>query len=679
MGGENRDPENPSGFLEAATVECPFQKLDWTTDTAVWIDQWPLRKDKLKALNKLMEEQLAKGNIVETTSPWNSPVFVICKPGKDKWHLFHDLREINKVIVDMVPLQPGMPTPTMLPRDWKLAIIDIKDCFFQIPLHPDDAPWFAFSVPTLNREAPVRRFHWQVLPQGMKNSPTIWQWYVSSLLSPVCAKVGEAIIHYYMDDVLVCAPHDNLLRRALDLVVDVLTSAGFQLQEEKVQRMPPWKYLGLQIAERTIVPQNLAINSDTRNLADLHSLCGTLNWVRPWLGLPTEDLAPLFILLKGEKELSSSRSLTPEARKALEKVQDTLVERQEHRYEPNLPFEFIVLGNLPHLFGLIYQWDQDSRDPLLIIEWVFLSHQRSKSITRPQELMAQLIRKVRARLWEMAGCGFTCIWVPVSLSRDKASPDKLTKEMFNQLLQENETLQIALGSYCGQVSVHAPAHKLFNSKFNVIPKEIGSKKPLKAVTIFTDTSRASHKSVMTWKDPQTQQWETDIKYVEGSPQVAELAAFVRAFERFPEPFNLVTDSAYVAGVVARAENAILKEVLNPQLFELLSKLIYAVSHRKQPFFVMHVRSHTELSGPVAEGNESADSLAAPVEMTQLPDVFQQAKLSHQMFYQNVPGLVRQFHLRRDQAKATVATCPQCQSAAMPPLGSGVNPRGLGSC
>ncbi|XP_014118759.1 PREDICTED: uncharacterized protein LOC102114587 [Pseudopodoces humilis] len=229
VGGQNRDPENPSGFLEAATVEHLFQKLDWVTDEAVWIDQWPLRRDKLRALNELVEEQLSKGNIIETTSPWNSLVFVIRKPGKDKWRLLHDLRAINKLIVDMGPLQPGMPTPTMLPRNWKLAVIDTKDCFFQIPLHPDDAPWFAFSVPTLNREAPMKRYHWRVLPQGIKNSPTICQWYVSSLLSPVRAEMREVIIYHYMDDVLVCAPHDDMLTQSLDLVVRVLTSAGFQL------------------------------------------------------------------------------------------------------------------------------------------------------------------------------------------------------------------------------------------------------------------------------------------------------------------------------------------------------------------------------------------------------------------------------------------------------------------
>ncbi|NXH14007.1 POK8 protein, partial [Bucco capensis] len=508
---------------------------------------------------------------------------------------------------------------------------------------------------------PMRRFHWKVLPQGMKNSPAICQWYIASLLSPVRAKMGEAIILHYMDDVLVCAPDDKLLQNVLDQVVKVLTSAGLALQEEKVQKMPPWKYLGLEITARAIVPQKLAFNSDPKTLADLHSLCGTLNWVRPWLGIATDDLAPLFNLLKGGEELSSPRSLTPEAKIALEKVETALAERQSHRCKPDLPFKFIVLGKLPHLHGLIFQWDQDEKDSLIIIEWVFLSHHRSKSITKPQELMAQLISKARARLQELAA--------------------KLTKNMFEHLLRYNETLQIALENYSGQISVHAPAHKLFASKFQLIPKEKKSQTPLKALTVFTDASVASQRSVITWKNPKTQQWETDIDYVEGSPQIAELAAAVRAFERFSEPFNLVTDSAYVAGVVSRAENAVLREISNQTLFGLLSKLIYAISHREHPYFVMHIRSHTDLPGPIAEGNQRADSLAAAAAaaMVRSPDIFQQAKLSHQMFHQNVPGLVKQFHLKRDQARAIVATCPHCQPSAIPSLGAGVNPRGLESC
>ncbi|KFO56943.1 hypothetical protein N302_12203, partial [Corvus brachyrhynchos] len=165
----------------------------------------------------------------------------------------------------------------------------------------------------------------------------------------------------------------------------------------------------------------------------------------------------------------------------------------------------------------------------------------------------------------------------------------------------------------------------------------------------------------------------------GSPQVAELATVVRAVKKFKEPFNLVTDSAYVAGVTVRAENALLKEISNKKIFGLLTKLICLISHREQPFYVMHVRLHTSLPGPIAEGNRRADALAMPVWHVNLPDTFHQAKLSHEKFHQNVPTLVWMFHLTHDQAKAVVVTCPGCQRHQLPSLGSGVNPRGRNSC
>lgn len=70
---------------------------------------------------------------------------------------------------------------------------------------------------------------------------------------------------------------------------------------------------------------------------------------------------------------------------------------------------------------------------------------------------------------------------------------------------------------------------------------------------------------MTWKNPDTQEWESDVQIVRGSPQTAELAAVVRAFEKFKQPLNLVTDSACVAGIAKRAEHSLLKEVPNLDL------------------------------------------------------------------------------------------------------------------
>ncbi|RMC21853.1 hypothetical protein DUI87_02724 [Hirundo rustica rustica] len=52
---------------------------------------------------------------------------------------------------------------------------------------------------------------------------------------------------------------------------------GFKLQEDKVQKMPPWRYLGLEIGKRTIVRQKLEIKAKIKTLADVHQLCGALN------------------------------------------------------------------------------------------------------------------------------------------------------------------------------------------------------------------------------------------------------------------------------------------------------------------------------------------------------------------------------------------------------------------
>ncbi|TRZ06979.1 hypothetical protein HGM15179_020131, partial [Zosterops borbonicus] len=141
-------------------------------------------------------------------------------------------------------------------------------------------------------------------------------------------------------------------------------------------------------------------------------------------------------------------------------VSEALSTRQAHRADPTLPFQFVILGKSPKFHGLIFQ------DQLLIIEWMFQSHQPNKTITTPQELMAQLIIKARACL----------------------------QTYLEALLQANEHLQFALDSYPGQISIRLPKHKLFHACFNLVPKSLKSKTPLKALAVFTDGSGGSHKS-----------------------------------------------------------------------------------------------------------------------------------------------------------------------------------------
>lgn len=217
---------------------------------------------------------------------------------------------------------------------------------------------------------------------------------------------------------LVCAEDHQHLNAVLQTTVKTIENAGFEIQPDKVQLTSPWNYLGLRVHERTVKPQQITIYDRPRTLNKLQQLCGSINWVQPILGLSSEDLAPLFNLLKGDSSLNSPRTITSEAQVSIIEVQNALVNRQGHRYDPSLPFFLAILGRVPHLHGLIFQWDEGLQDSLLILEWIFLHHQPTKTIMTPQEAIAQVICKGRTGLCSLAGCDFTCIYLPLATAEE---------------------------------------------------------------------------------------------------------------------------------------------------------------------------------------------------------------------------------------------------------------------
>ncbi|RMB91089.1 hypothetical protein DUI87_32488 [Hirundo rustica rustica] len=153
-----------------------------------------------------VDRELQKGHVEPSTSPWNTPVFAIPKWSGEGFRLLHELREVNKKMQPMGPMQTSLPMNSMIPKGQPCAVLDIKDCFFSIPLHDEDKERFAFSIVFLNSQHPNLRFQWKVLPQGMVNSPTICQITVDRALEPVRCSDPTVTIVQYMDDILIAAP-----------------------------------------------------------------------------------------------------------------------------------------------------------------------------------------------------------------------------------------------------------------------------------------------------------------------------------------------------------------------------------------------------------------------------------------------------------------------------------------
>ncbi|RMC08906.1 hypothetical protein DUI87_13900 [Hirundo rustica rustica] len=202
----------------------------------------------------------------------------------------------------------------------------------------------------------------------------------------------------------------------------------------------------------------------------------------------------------------------------------------------------------------------------------------------------------------------------------------------------------------------------------------GCQEPVQGPTVFTDGSGKTGKAIVTWQDGS--EWQVLESYEDGSAQLVELRAVVMAFETFSqEPFSLVTDSAYVADIAQRLGYSVFEEVSNPALFNLLKALWCAIQARVHPYYVLHVWSHTNLPGFVAEGNARADKLANPAWVAPQPEVLAQAKASHGFFHQNAHTLQKQFQLTATEAHEIVELCNNCHILGAP-LPAGVNPRGL---
>ena len=141
-------------------------------------------------------------------------------------------------------------------------MIGIKDCFFSILLCAQDSERFAFPLPSCNHEEPDGRYEWIVLPQGMANSPTMCQLYVSQAIEPIRKAFPKLRCAYYMDDILLTAKTEEYLHSAYIALVKELQRWKLYIAPEKVQQDQVVSYLGARISLTEVQPQKVQLRLD---------------------------------------------------------------------------------------------------------------------------------------------------------------------------------------------------------------------------------------------------------------------------------------------------------------------------------------------------------------------------------------------------------------------------------
>lgn len=617
----------------------------------MWVPQWPLSSEKLLAAKDLVAEQLTLGHIKPSVSPWNTPIFVI-KKKTGKWRLLHDLRAINQQMQVMGPVQRGLPLLSSLPACWPVIVIDIKDCFFSIPLCSKDSERFAFTVPSCNHEEPDLRYEWVVLPQGMANSPTMCQLFVGDALAPFRQKFPALRCVHYMDDILLTAKDEKVLNSAYGDLVKMLEGKGLLIAPEKVQKDSIVDYLGAKISPCTITPQKIELRKDSlQTLKDFQKLLGDINWIRCYLKLPNYELKPLYDLLAGNSALDSPRQLTDEARGALKRVEKELQKASLYRWKENADIILCILATYRQPTGVLWQ-----DGPLL---WVHPKTSPVKSVEHYPTAVAILALNGIQQCIQYFGVSPISIIVPY------------TNQQVRTLCGTVDDWAILRCGFSGEIDNHYPKHPLlsFFKEHSVIFPKVTSNVPLQgAPNVFTDGSKTGCGAYMIeCQEPVL------CQYRPGSPQVIELKIVLEVFRNCPFAFNLLSDSLYVVNVVKILEVAGPIKV-SSTISQLLGNLQALIWERDCKFFIQHIRAHTGLPGPLSEGNSLVDCCTR-MEFIFLSSSLDQARQFHQHFHVPSKTLQQKFQIPRADARQIVLACPQCVVFHHPPS-VGVNPRGL---
>ena len=177
-----------------------------------------------------------------------------------------DLRLINAAVIPAHPLVPNPYTllSSIPPQTSHFTIIDLKDAFFTIPLHPDCQFLFAFTWTDPDTQL-TTQLTWTVLPQGFRDSPH----YFGQALSRDLARCSlrPSTLLQCVDDLLLCSPSEETSRQHTATLLNFLGSQGYRASQSKAQlTQTSAVYLGLQIT-----PTTKALTADWFSL--LRSIC----------------------------------------------------------------------------------------------------------------------------------------------------------------------------------------------------------------------------------------------------------------------------------------------------------------------------------------------------------------------------------------------------------------------
>ncbi|RMC22185.1 hypothetical protein DUI87_03058 [Hirundo rustica rustica] len=505
---------------------------------------------------------------------------------------------------------------------------NLKDAFFCIPIHEDSQKIFAFEWEN-SKSGCKSQLTWSVLPQGFKNSPTLFGEQLAKDLESWEAPPEEGKLLQYVDNILIATRTKEACVAWIVSLLNFLGLQGYRVSKKKAQVVKQKViYLGYEISagQWTLGQDRKEAICQTprpQTVKELRTFLGMTGWCRLWIHSYGLLVKPLYALItNGNRNLQ----WTKEATQAFHQLKNALMSAPALGL-PNVSKPFflfshekqgIALGILaqdlgPYQRAVAYfskQLDTTAKGwpgCLRAVAAVVLNIQEARKFTLGQKMTVFVSHTVSAVLEVKGGH-----WL---------SPQRFLK--YQAIMVEQDDVEIVVTNIINPASFLSgnqgePVH---HDCLETIETSYSSHPDLKdtplddAETRFTDGSSY----VISGKRHAGYAVTTCREVIESGPlptnttaQKAEIIALTRALEIAKgNKVNIYTDSRYAFGVV-HAHGVIWKErgLLNSQGKNIkhsqeILRLLEAVQLPEQ-VAIMHIKAHQKVSSELEEGNELAD-------------------------------------------------------------------------
>lgn len=220
-----------------------------TDDRPINVKQYRYPQIHKEEIQRQVDEMLEKGVIEASSSPYNSPLWIVPKKddskGNKKWRLVIDFRALNeKTIGDAYPLPNIVDILDQLGSAKYFSVFDLASGFHQILMDKTDKHKTAFSTP-------YGHFEYNRMPFGLKNAPATFQ----RLMDQVLTGLQGIELFVYLDDIVIYARSLEEHEIKFQRLMKRLEEANLFLQPDKCEFLKKEvAYLGHIITENGVRP-----------------------------------------------------------------------------------------------------------------------------------------------------------------------------------------------------------------------------------------------------------------------------------------------------------------------------------------------------------------------------------------------------------------------------------------